>query len=125
MAERTREELAETTRETVDEWATWAFAGLTRFYEWGPENTLTTWEKLPFEEKRQWCNSASVAPNVARLREPEGERIEGCEIGTAFIHENYGGDSVTVKLPPGGSLHKMLGHRAILTILRDPEEPEK
>ena len=47
---------------------------------------------------------------------PEGERIEGCEIGSAFLIDDDGGDSVTVKLPPGGSLHKMLLEPCTLTI---------
>ena len=58
-----------------------------------------------------------------RLREmPEGERIEGCEIGSAFIRDNFGGDSVTVKLPPDGSLHKMLLEPCTLTI-HERKEP--
>ena len=59
---------------------------------------------LRYHDEREIRDAAAK-----RLRDmPEGERIEGCEIGSAFIRDNYGGDSVTVKLPPSGSLHKML-----------------
>ena len=51
-----------------------------------------------------------------RLRAQDGERIEGCVIGSAFIRENYGGDSITVQLPLGGSQHKMLLHRCTLIV---------
>ena len=63
-----------------------------------------------------WHEAATKVGGFNPIREaaqrlldmPEGERIEGCEIGSAFIRDNFAGDSVTVKLPPGGSLHKML-----------------
>jgi hypothetical protein len=50
-----------------------------------------------------------------------GEKIEDCVIGTEFIRDNFGGDSVVVKLPAGGMLHEMLGCHAALTIY--PQEP--
>ena len=61
-----------------------------------------------------------------RLRDtPDGERIEGCEIGSSLIRDNYGGDSVTVKLPPGGSLHKMLLEPCTLIIHERKEEGDE
>ena len=56
-----------------------------------------------------------------RLREMDGERIEGCQIGSAFTRGDDYAFSVTVKLPPGGSLHKMLLQRC--TLVLHPPEP--
>lgn len=64
---------------------------------------------------------ANIREATRRLRD-RGKRIEGCEIGTMFTHANFCGDSVTVKLPPGGSLYEMLGRPC--TVILNPTEPE-
>lgn len=72
-------------RSLSDEWATWVFAGLVRFYEWNSNHTLGQWvEDLDFDAKKRWCNAASIMPALAPSSVSEGEPV-------AWIIESRGG----------------------------------
>ena len=97
-----------------------------------PANGLQTPERVLLREAAQrlrnmpkkFYTGEQVMRHYGADKMPEGEWIEGCEIGSAFIRDSYGGDSVTVKLPPDGSLHKMLLEPCTLTIHERKEAPQ-
>jgi len=78
-----------------DEWATWAFAGMTRFYEWDPDYTLEDWQLLPFKDKKTWCNAASIAPSS-----PEPEAKPTIEELEAIMKE----DDLEIAILPTGEV---------------------
>lgn len=105
-----------------------AITGINRSTEASTDDRVVEARRLLWEEAEAVCpddpdrqydiiiheqiRRADAAPPST----PDGVRIDGCVIGSSFIHENYGGDSIYVQLPPGESVNKMLLHPCSLIV---------